>query len=164
MTLAIILLVAGLGLIVAEVCFPSFGALGITAAICIGIACVSAFAAGSTAGWLFLAAVAVTVPGTLWLGFNKILPHSPLAKVLVNPGTSFSDTAAVDPLNARLLGAVGVAESMLRPGGTARLRASGMEELRVDVVTRGEFLDPQTPLIVIEVEGNRVVVAPRSVP
>jgi membrane-bound serine protease (ClpP class) len=63
-----------------------------------------------------------------------------------------------------LLGAVGVAESMLRPGGTARLRASGMEELRVDVVTRGEFLDPQTPLIVIEVEGNRVVVAPRSVP
>jgi hypothetical protein len=39
-----------------------------------------------------------------------------------------------------------------------------MDELRVDVVTRGEFLDPQTPIIVIEVEGNRVVVAPRSVP
>jgi membrane-bound serine protease (ClpP class) len=43
---------------------------------------------------------------------------------------------------------------MLRPGGTARIG-----ERRVDVVTRGEFLEPGTPLVVVEIEGNRVVVA-----
>lgn len=156
MTLAIVLLVVGLGLIVAEVCFPSFGALGVAAAVCLGVACVSAFAAGSVAGWTFVAVVSVSVPGALWLGF-RLLPRSPLAKVLVNKGTSFDQVAAVDPRNAGLLGCAGTAESMLRPGGTARLG-----ELRVDVVTRGEFLEPGTPVVVVEVEGNRVVVA-RSV-
>ncbi|MEY2807785.1 MAG: hypothetical protein RIR65_2202 [Planctomycetota bacterium] len=153
MTLAVILLVVGLALIVAEVCFPSFGALGIAAAICIGVACVSAFAAGATAGWIFLAATALGVPGALWLGF-RILPHSPVGKFLVNKGSSFDKPAAVDPLNETLAGKAGVAESMLRPGGTARIG-----ERRVDVVTRGEFLEAGTPLVVVEIEGNRVVVA-----
>jgi membrane-bound ClpP family serine protease len=44
--------------------------------------------------------------------------------------------------------------SPLRPAGFARI-----ENRRIDVVTRGELLDDGCPVRVVEVHGNRVVVA-----
>ena len=46
------------------------------------------------------------------------------------------------------------AAGLVRPAGFARI-----DGRRVDVVTRGEMLDKDCPLIVVEIEGNRVVVA-----
>ena len=51
------------------------------------------------------------------------------------------------------LGLVGTATSMLRPAGMAKIG-----ELYVDVVTEGDFIEPGTPIQVIEVEGTRIVV------
>jgi membrane-bound ClpP family serine protease len=87
------------------------------------------------------------------LGF-KVLPHSPLGKVLVNRGTSFSDVAAVDTRDRNLVGQIGVAENLLRPAGTIHIAGR-----RVDVVTRGEPIEAGAHVRVLEVEGNRVVVA-----
>ena len=55
------------------------------------------------------------------------------------------------------LGRSGVAVTPLRPAGTARF---GDE--RVDVVTLGEFIAPNADVVVIKVEGTRVVVRPKG--
>jgi membrane-bound serine protease (ClpP class) len=153
MTLAILLLGLGLLLIVAEVLFPSFGALGVLATLCIAGSIASAFNESSALGVNFLIATAVLVPTVILVGL-KLLPYSPVAKRLVVGGFSFEDGTGVDRQDRELLGAEGVVEAPLRPAGMARLKGR-----RVDVVTRGEMLEPGTRVRVIEVRGNRVVVA-----
>ncbi len=153
MTIAILLLVVGLVLIVLELMFPTMGALGVAAALCLIGAIAFAFGRDTATGVWFLAATAVLVPAAIMLGF-KVLPHGPLGKILVNRGTSFSDVAAVDARDKSLVGQFGVAENLLRPVGTVYV--SGR---RVDVVTRGEPIEAGARVRVIEVEGNRVVVA-----
>jgi membrane-bound serine protease (ClpP class) len=153
MTLAILLLGLGLALIIAEVLFPSFGVLGGLATLSIIGGIVSAFSDSNAMGMNFLIATAVLIPAVIMLGF-KLLPHSPVAKHLVVGGFSFEDGAGIDRRDVGLEGLEGVVESSLRPAGTARI-----DGRRVDVVTRGEMLDVGTEVRVMEVRGNRVVVA-----
>lgn len=54
---------------------------------------------------------------------------------------------------ASLVGTEGVALSELRPSGTAVFAGK-----RLDVVTRGEFLEKDTRIIIAETHGNRIVV------
>jgi len=55
-------------------------------------------------------------------------------------------------------GKQGKAITVLRPAGTVEIEGD-----RVDVVTRGEFLEPETPIEVIMVEGAKVVVRERII-
>ena len=153
MIVALLLLALGLGLIVLELMFPSLGAFGIAAALCLIGAIAVAFSKDQSTGIGFLVATAVLVPAALMAGL-KLLPRSPVGKILVNRGTTFTDTAAVDVRDRALLGKLGVAENLLRPAGTIRI-----EGRRVDVVTRGEPIEAGARVKVIEIEGNRVVVA-----
>lgn len=152
MMLAIILLGLGLALVVAELMFPSFGALGVGAALAIVGAIVSAFQESTETGIAFLVATALLVPAAVVLGM-KLLPHSPLGKHLVARGASFTDAAAVDVRDRALLGKEGVAENLLRPIGTIMI-----EGRRVDVQSRGEPIEAGARVRVVEVEGNRTVV------
>jgi membrane-bound serine protease (ClpP class) len=52
-----------------------------------------------------------------------------------------------------LQGKTGVTVSTLRPSGIARIAGQ-----RLDVVTRGEMIDPGVEIRVVEVLGNRIVV------
>lgn len=52
-----------------------------------------------------------------------------------------------------LLGAMGKALTVLRPAGLAEL-----DGRRLDVVTRGEFLEKDCPVEVVETAGGRIVV------
>ncbi|MFH1006877.1 MAG: NfeD family protein [Candidatus Latescibacterota bacterium] len=54
-----------------------------------------------------------------------------------------------------LVGKEGVALTPLRPSGTATI-----EGQRIDVVTGGGFVERHSKIVVVEVEGNRVVVRP----
>lgn len=152
MTIALLLLGVGLVLIVLELMFPSLGALGIAAALCLIASISFAFGESRSTGIGFLVATAVLVPLAIVAGF-KLLPRSPLGRVLVNRGTSFEDVAAVDVRDRALVGKIGTAENLLRPGGTIHV-----DGRRVDVVTRGEPIEAGARVRVLEVEGNRVVV------
>jgi hypothetical protein len=66
-------------------------------------------------------------------------------------GSDGGDGQGVDRTN--LLGAIGLAETALRPAGTARFG-----EDFVDVVSEGSFIAPGRRVQVIQIEGNRVVV------
>lgn len=55
--------------------------------------------------------------------------------------------------NRNFLGKSGISLSTLRPVGIAEI-----EGKRVDVVSQGSFIPPQTPVVVVKVEGSRIVV------
>ena len=57
---------------------------------------------------------------------------------------------------AALAGQSGQSLSPLRPAGVALIGGQ-----RVDVVTNGEFIEPETEVEVVAVEGSRVVVRSR---
>ncbi|MBK7643724.1 MAG: hypothetical protein IPJ19_11875 [Planctomycetes bacterium] len=152
MMLALGLLGLGLLLIVAELMFPTLGALGVGGALAIVGAIVAAFGVGSGAGVGFLVATAVLVPAAIVLGM-KLLPKSPFGKHLVARGATFTDAAAVDLRDRALVGKEGVAENLLRPIGTASI-----DGRRVDVQSRGEPIESGARVRVVEVESNRVVV------
>lgn len=150
---AILLLGLGLAFIVAEVLFPSLGLLSLLATACIVGALAVAFADSTSTGLNFLIAVAVLVPVVMLVGF-KLFPRSPMGRKMVAPGLSFDATSATDERDSALVGREGTVESALRPTGIARI-----DGRRVDVVTRGELVEPPARVRVIEVTGNRVVVA-----
>ena len=150
MTLAIILLGVGLALVIAEVLFPSFGVLAVLATSVIVASIVVAFRDG--VGGEFLVATAILVPVVIMVGL-RVFPKSPMGKHMVIEGLSFESRVAFDERDLALLGKPGVVETTLRPAGTARI-----DGRRVDVVSRGEVIEPGSAIVVHEVEGNRVVV------
>ena len=54
---------------------------------------------------------------------------------------------------AAAVGLDGVAISMLRPAGRGRFG-----EVSYQVVSRGEYIPPGTPIMIVQVDGNRYVV------
>lgn len=153
MTLAISLLALGLALVMAEVFFPSLGMLSILAGASILGALLAAFGESAELGVRFTIVTAILLPATILLGL-KFFPKSPMGKHMVAPGLSFDSQTATDERDRSLVGERGVVEADLRPAGHALV--SGR---RVDVVSRGEAIEAGARVIVVEVRGNRVVVA-----
>lgn len=153
MILAILLLGLGLALVIAEVLFPSFGVLSILATLAVVAAVVVAFQQSTEAGINFTIATAVLVPVVIMVGL-KLFPRSPMGKHMVAPGLSFESQAATDPRDLELVDVEGVLQADCHPTGVARL-----DGRRVDVVSRGEPIEQGARVRVLEVRGNRVVVA-----
>ena len=153
MTIPVLLLGLGLALIIAEVLFPSFGILSVLAAAAIIGAIAVAFSRSSEAGINFLIATAVLVPVMIVAGL-KLFPKSPIGKYMVASGLSFESKAATDERDLTLMGVEGELDAQCYPTGVARLNGR-----RVDVVSRGEPIEKGERVRVIEVRGNRVVVA-----
>lgn len=153
MTTIILLFGLGLALVVAEVFIPSMGVLGMAAGLSLMTSIGMAFYEDPGTGTLLLVITAVTVPIILTLGI-KLFPRTPLGRKITARGFSFEDGRAVDRRDEGLAGARGVVEAQLRPAGIARI-----DGRRVDVVSRGESIDAGTEVVVVEVSGNRVIVA-----
>lgn len=152
-----LLIAIGLALIVAEVFFVSLGALGGLAALSLLSAIVLAFTHhGQAVGFAFLSLAAVGAPVVTFLAL-RTLPKTRFGRHLILSGPSRDEIAVATPSDlAELVHANGVAESVLRPAGIARLAGR-----RIDVVTRGEMIEAGTAVTVLAVEGARVVVAAR---
>jgi membrane-bound serine protease (ClpP class) len=88
----------------------------------------------------------ITLPSTPFFRFIALARTQP-------SGPSFSPRTVDSPISLSV-GANGVALSILRPSGNARFG-----DAIVDVITRGEFIEPASPIRVLAIEGSRVVVA-----
>jgi membrane-bound serine protease (ClpP class) len=100
-----------------------------------------------TANTILLAVLALLIVGTLlWV---KFFPESAVARMFVSRRQI--GTVAVE--KPELLDQVGIALTRLRPAGTAMISGK-----RVDVVTEGGFIEKDTPVKVVALEGLRVVV------
>jgi len=153
MTSIILLFGLGLLLIVGEVLVPSFGVLGGAATLCILGAIGWAYSLDASLGTQLLVAAVILVPLFLVFGL-KLFPRSPLGRRFTATGFTFDDGRGVDRRDDALLGARGVVVAPCRPAGIATLAGR-----RVDVVSRGEMIDPGEDVVVVEVSGNRVIVA-----
>ncbi|MEC9046661.1 MAG: NfeD family protein [Planctomycetota bacterium] len=152
--LVFLLVVVGLLLIFLEVLFVSMGALGIGAAGCLLGSIFLAFQESVSFGVGVTVFEALAAPTVFYLSF-KILPKTPFGKHLILSGPPTDGTAAAaDDALGPLQGKRGVTLSPLRPSGFARI-----DGRKVDVVTRGEMIDDGVEVSVIDVSGNRVVVA-----
>jgi membrane-bound ClpP family serine protease len=164
--LAVLLFVLGLILIGLEIfVLPGFGVTGISGIVLVivSLALVTLEKMPETTGdWLDLGArlgtfgisLVAAIAGAFMLAWY--LPHIPYANrlVLMPPSDEKTDAHAEEAsARAALLGAIGVAETMLRPAGKVRF---GDDFL--DVVAEGDYVNPGTRVQVIEIEGNRIVV------
>jgi len=85
---------------------------------------------------------------------GRYLPKTPLFRRIVPANPTPSDVLTEDPYRgAARVGDIGEARTVLRPSGKAMFGP-----MLVDVVTRGEILEPPCTIEVIERRGNRVVV------
>ena len=89
---------------------------------------------------------------------NRWLPRAPFFnRVMLNPMSDeekeqLSRSESLVDFD-RLLGQEGTSTTQLTPSGKARFG----DEL-VDVIADGELIEPDTPIVVVEVHGNRVMV------
>jgi membrane-bound serine protease (ClpP class) len=147
----ITLILAGFLLLFFELFVPG-GVLGLLGSALVMIGIVSGFVVNG-AEWgalaLLISAVAATAGFYLWA---KYFPQSRFGKKFILQSDAH-EWQGFDRHNRDLIGREGVAHTPLRPAGTAVI-----DNQRIDVVTRGERIRAETPIKVIEVEGNRVVV------
>ena len=128
---------------------------GIVGAIGVLLLLGAAFAAISSVGGALGVALAILpllVGSVILYLLIKLFPKSFVGKSL-SLSADMSESHAENAALAGLLGAEGVASTILRPAGFAALHGK-----RIDVVTRGEIVEEGAKVRVIEVEGNRVVV------
>ncbi len=142
---------AGIALLLAEVILPSGGILTLVAIGLFGYSIYTVFTSISMAAGMMLVAVDIVVLPVVLIAGLKVLAYSP---VTLRKSLKKADgvTSQSDKL-AGYMGKTGKALNNLRPSGTALI-----EGRRVDVVSRGEFIKKDRPVVVIEAAGNRVVV------
>jgi membrane-bound ClpP family serine protease len=168
--LAVGLFVLGLILLAVEIfILPGFGFMGISGIVLIltGLALATMEKAPSSseewttfAAQIFRIGFSLVAACVVAFFFARYLPKIPYVnRLMLSPPTDNQDADGdFAPLPgaeqaAALLGQVGVATSMLRPAGMARIG-----DIYVDVVTEGDFIEPGTSIQIVEVEGTRIVV------
>ena len=149
--LPIILQLIGVGVIIAEIIIPSMGMLALIAISLFAYSLYTVFTEVSpTVGMTMLVADLVIVPVLLMIGI-KMLARSPAtlkAQLSKEEGYS-SQRETLKKLKNRK----GRAATDLRPAGGAVIDGN-----RTDVITRGEYIEKGTEVIVISVGSNQVVV------
>ncbi len=147
----IALQLAAVVVIIAEIIIPSGGLLSIIAAGLLGYSLYAVFTqVSSFAGMVFVIADVILLPVVLVVGI-KLLARSPATLKTRLSRTNGYSSQSVE-LSA-YVGGTGTAVTDLRPAGTAVIDGQ-----RVDVVSRGEYIERGTSVAVTAVDGNRVVV------
>lgn len=155
--LLIILQLVGVVVIIAEIILPSGGILSIVALSVFGYSLYIAFSEISkTVGFAFVAADLVLIPVLVIVGL-KLLARSPvtLRKTLSRKEGVSSQSSELESY----VGTQGNAVTDLRPAGIAVINGK-----RVDVVTRGEYLEKDSAIIVTAVTGNQIIVRKKDEP
>lgn len=142
------LIIAGAVLLLLETVLPGLIA-GILGLVCLIAGVVMGYVNfdSRTGNLIFLGVIAGLIAGTL--GWLKFFPDSRMAKIFVSQRT----VGSLGVEKPELLNQTGVAQTNLRPSGTAVINGK-----RVDVVTEGPLIERGSPLKVIAIEGMRVVV------
>lgn len=151
----ILLQLAGVVVIIAEFIVPSFGILTVTAIAVFGFSIYYVFAnVSTTAGAIFVAVDMFLIPIVVVIGV-RFLAASP---VTLRSRLNREDGAVSQPKEWELLiGKTGETITDLRPAGTILIDGK-----RTDVVSRGEYIQKGTSVIVVAADSNRIVVGKAS--
>lgn len=167
----LLIFLVGIGLILIEIfVLPGFGFPGVLGIMLVVWSLLSAMMHRLPGGsWLpslpelqlplFKLSLAIILSGLAAAILGKFLPKTSLyGHLVLKQATATGLGYSAGPADsATLLGSIGLALTALRPGGAMLLN-----DRRMDVVTRGEFVEANTRVRVVEAHGNRIVV--ESVP
>ena len=144
------LILAGILLLGAEIFLPGLIA-GILGILCLLAAAGRTWALYGAHAGLTLLSAEFFLGIVLFLLWMKYFPKSGFGRALSLDNTSAPTSR--DDLSPDLTGATGKSLSLLRPSGTARING-----LRMDVITEGLPIPPDTDIKVVKVEGERIIV------
>jgi len=100
----------------------------------------------------FVPSLLITMVGAMLAA--TFLPKAPLFNRLVlNAAISPRPNTTTVQENSAQVGQQGVTETRLNPAGAARFG-----DLRLNVVSRGEFIEPDEKIVIAEAKGNRIIV------
>lgn len=148
--LIITLIVVGLILLIAELLvIPGFGVAGILGIASLIASCWIAFdSLGQTAGLLVIAVnILLTVLMTIFTLRSKTWKKLSLKTNIDAKVDTTPQAKGIQP------GITGISLTRLAPGGQARFG-----EITTEVTTRDMLIEPGKPIVVSEVEGNRIFV------
>ena len=158
---AVLLLIVGLAILMAEVFIPSGGLLGVITFLSLVVSLIFAYRAwgGSHPGifYAFCVLLLLLIPIVIGTGFS-ILPHTAVGKKVI---LEAPDAETLTPYLAesrhleQLVGEFGTALTMLNPGGLVRVLGE-----RLHATSAGFAIEPGDSVKVIEVRGNCIVVRP----
>ena len=144
--------IVGFVLVIVEMFHPGFGFPGISGAILLVTgACLTAKSMIQLLIMLIIIIAVLCVALTIVL---KSATKGKLSKILVLHEAQQRETGYVGSEDLKyFVGKEGVTLSILRPAGTANF-----DGIKLDVVSQGEFVQPDRKIKVIEVQGRRIVV------
>lgn len=151
-----ILIALGILLVFVEILLlPGFGAAGIPGVIifCVGIGMIWN-RAGITTALIYTSVALIFVIPISIIGLSLLRESSVGKSFILSASEKTEDGFQAAPQELTMLvGKSGKTITPLRPAGVALINGQ-----RVDIVTQGEFVAPETEVEVILVEGSRVVV------
>ncbi|HNX74398.1 MAG TPA: NfeD family protein [Candidatus Rifleibacterium sp.] len=151
-----VLMVAGLLFLFLEIAvIPGFGVTGIIGLLLLGGGILAAYLKLSSGMAVFATFAGLAGVTLLLLWFFFIFPKTSLGKnfVLSTESSVSEGFVAVEDLQ-RYLGKEGVATTMLRPSGIARIDGE-----RLDVITDGEFVEKGAKVRVVKALAGRIIVS-----
>jgi membrane-bound serine protease (ClpP class) len=166
----LLLVAVGLALLAAEAfLLPGFGVAGILGILSVGTGFLLLGASGSPGGpgptlawddigdFVLQFSATIVVGAAVFVALSRIFPSLPIANrhLLLRAGSLGAGPAVLPTDVYPEVGAVGTADTALRPAGRAVVGGR-----LVDVTSEGEFVEAGAPLRVVRVEGGRVVVRP----
>jgi membrane-bound serine protease (ClpP class) len=154
-TWPIILLLAAALFMALEVMIPSFGMLGLLGATSYVFAVVLAFKVSTADGFIVAGVGLLVLPASFLLGFRLMRKTGLGRKSLLEAPEASSIQRGFSGGLTALLGRSGVALTDLRPSGMADIGG-----LRTDVTAATTFVQKNTPVRVVRVEGTRILVEP----
>jgi membrane-bound ClpP family serine protease len=175
----VIIIFIGLALVAVEILLPGHFVPGITGACLAAFGLIMTFVPKEPNGlpgflpnmnstWFALERGLGVVAGALvcslllcvWM--NRYLPKIPLFRNIIITSVSGGGTDKAPPIQSAdwpTVGAVGLAITELKPGGTAEFFDQSTADRRpASVVSESGFVPPGSKVVVREVHGNRVVV------
>ncbi len=154
-TATVLLLMASFGLMILEVVIPSFGMLGVLSATAFVFAAVLAFRESTAAGIGVALSGLLIFPAAFAIGF-RYMGRTPFGRKSMLAAPAPSEIGRMsDPALLQLVGATGHAATDLRPTGRAEIGTQ-----RLDVIAATGFIAKGTVIVVVRVEGMRVIVEP----
>lgn len=154
---ASVLVALGAGLAMLEVFFPSAGILGLLSASSLIAAVVLGFMQTPILGVAFLVGICIGMPILIAIGF-KIWPNTRMGRRILLMAPKGEDVLPDGPEKERLRGLIG-----RRGRAKSKMLLSGIIEVdaeKIDAVSESMPIEENQAILVIQVQGNHVVVRP----
>ncbi|MDR6551315.1 NfeD family protein [Paenibacillus qinlingensis] len=145
-------LAIGLVLLILELVVPSFGILSVLGAICLFGGVMMASSDPKEAAYMLVIALLIAIVVVI-AAIRRFKNRGIWNRFILKEQLTTSKGFTSNPDQSYLIGMTGEAVTPLRPAGTALIQGE-----RVDVVTNGNFISANRAIVVVEVEGVRVVV------